>query len=48
LPVLLSYAQVAGVWIDVLVDDQVDLPHRLPSPEKSAGMRRRSGRKSTS
>lgn len=31
LPVLLRYAQVAGVWVDVLIDDDLDLPARLPS-----------------
>jgi transcriptional regulator with XRE-family HTH domain len=31
LPVLLQYARVAGVWMDVLVDDELDLPRKLPS-----------------
>jgi transcriptional regulator with XRE-family HTH domain len=30
LPVLLSYARLAGVCLDVLVDDDMDLPKRLP------------------
>ena len=42
LPTLSRYADVAGVWIDVLVDDNRDLPHRIPSPTKSEGLRRRS------
>jgi transcriptional regulator with XRE-family HTH domain len=29
--VLLQYAQVAGVCVDVLIDDQQDLPTRLPT-----------------
>lgn len=41
LPVLLKYAQVAGVWIDVLVDDEVDLPEKLPASPKSEGIRRK-------
>jgi transcriptional regulator with XRE-family HTH domain len=30
LPVLLQYARVAGVYTDVLIDDDLDLPERLP------------------
>lgn len=30
LPVLLSYAQAAGICVDVLINDEVDLPVRLP------------------
>jgi len=31
LAVLLSYARAAGVCMDVLVDDELDLPARLPA-----------------
>jgi hypothetical protein len=31
LPVLLKYAQVAGVCVDALINDELDLPGRLPS-----------------
>jgi transcriptional regulator with XRE-family HTH domain len=31
LPVLLKYAEVAGVYVDVLIDDRLNLPARLPS-----------------
>jgi transcriptional regulator with XRE-family HTH domain len=31
LPVLLKYARLAGVCMDVLVDDEQDLPAKLPS-----------------
>jgi transcriptional regulator with XRE-family HTH domain len=39
LPVLLKYAQAAGIWIDVLVDDAVDLPTKLPANPKSEGIK---------
>jgi transcriptional regulator with XRE-family HTH domain len=42
LPVLLNYARLAGVWVDVLIDDELDLPARLPSVSKSEGIRRAS------
>jgi transcriptional regulator with XRE-family HTH domain len=41
LPLLLRYARVAGVWMDVLVDDELDLPSNLPSAKKHEGMKRR-------
>jgi transcriptional regulator with XRE-family HTH domain len=34
LPVLLQYARVAGVCMDVLVDDELNLPTKLPSKPK--------------
>lgn len=34
LMVLLRYARVAGVCLDTLVDDELDLPSRLPSTPK--------------
>lgn len=42
LPVLLRYAQAAGVWVDVLVDDELDLPPKLPCAPRSEGVRRKS------
>lgn len=42
LPTLARYAKVAGVWMDVLVDDGLDLPTELPSRTKSEGIRRSS------
>lgn len=42
LPVLLEYARIANVWMDVLVDDELDLPEQLPSTAKSEGIRRKS------
>lgn len=40
LPILLEYARVAGVYMDALVDDELDLPARLPSAPKHPGIRR--------
>ncbi|HJU53654.1 MAG TPA: helix-turn-helix transcriptional regulator [Pyrinomonadaceae bacterium] len=31
---LLQYARAAGVCVDVLIDDEMDLPARLPSKPK--------------
>lgn len=42
LPVLLSYARAAGVWVDVLIDDELDLPEKLPSLTKHGGIKRAS------
>ncbi len=41
LPVLLEYARLANVWMDVLVDDELDLPEKLPAKAKHEGVRRR-------
>jgi transcriptional regulator with XRE-family HTH domain len=35
LPVLLKYARAAGVPMDVLVDDELDLPKKLPVRRKT-------------
>ena len=35
LPILLKYARVAGVHMEDLVDDEVDLPARLPKQTRS-------------
>jgi transcriptional regulator with XRE-family HTH domain len=34
LPVLLRYARLAGVCLDALVDDEMDLPAKLPAKPK--------------
>jgi transcriptional regulator with XRE-family HTH domain len=39
--VVLQYARVAGVWMDVLVDDALDLPAKLPSIPKHEGIPRK-------
>lgn len=39
--VLLEYAHLAGVWMDVLVSDDLDLPKRLPANPKNPGIKRK-------
>ena len=34
LPVLLEYARAAGICVDILIDDKLDLPKKLPSLPK--------------
>lgn len=34
LPVLLKYARLVGISTDVLIDDELDLPAKLPSQPK--------------
>lgn len=41
LPVLLQYARVANVYVDVLIDDDLELPEKLPASPKSEGTRRK-------
>ena len=36
LPILLQYARAANVSTDVLIDDELDLPSKLPASPKSA------------
>lgn len=40
LGVLLRYARSANVLLEVLVDDDLDLPARLPSPKRHEGVKR--------
>lgn len=37
--VLLAYARAANVFVEVLLDDDLDLPERLPASPKSEGVR---------
>ncbi|MDQ1638776.1 MAG: Helix-turn-helix domain [Pyrinomonadaceae bacterium] len=39
LHVLLRYARTAGICLDLIVDDELDLPSRLPSVAKHIKMR---------
>lgn len=43
LPVILEYARAANVYVEVLIDDALDLPAKIPSRQKHEGTRRRSG-----
>jgi transcriptional regulator with XRE-family HTH domain len=43
---LLQYARAANVWLDVLIDDELDLPEELPTRKKSEGVRRKSASRS--
>jgi transcriptional regulator with XRE-family HTH domain len=44
--VLLQYARAANVYVDALIDDQLDLPQKLPSVKKSEGVKRSSASRS--
>lgn len=37
LPILLEYARAANIYVEVLIDDRLELPNRLPSRKKSEG-----------
>ena len=39
LAILLRYAEMANVYVDVLIDDRLDLPNKLPASRKHAGVR---------
>jgi len=40
LPVLLNYSKLANVHLEVLADDDLDLPEMIPSNKKHAGVMR--------
>jgi transcriptional regulator with XRE-family HTH domain len=39
--ILLQYARVANVYVEALIDDELDLPDKLPSAKKHEGVKRR-------
>jgi transcriptional regulator with XRE-family HTH domain len=39
--ILLAYARAANVYVEVLIEDELNLPDELPSPTKSEGVKRR-------
>ncbi|HZH32697.1 MAG TPA: hypothetical protein VEY11_18165 [Pyrinomonadaceae bacterium] len=41
---LLEYARVANVLLEVLANDELDLPETIPSPTRSEGIRRTAAR----
>jgi transcriptional regulator with XRE-family HTH domain len=41
LEILLQYARLANLYLEVLVDDELDLPDQLPAATKSEGIRRK-------
>lgn len=45
LQVLLEYARLANVHLEVLADDGLDLPERIPSPKKHEGIKYESKQK---
>jgi transcriptional regulator with XRE-family HTH domain len=38
--VLAAYARVANIYVEVLIEDDLDLPASLPSRKKSEGIKR--------
>jgi hypothetical protein len=38
LPILLKYTEAAGICVDVLIDDELDLPKKLPGNPKHRGV----------
>jgi transcriptional regulator with XRE-family HTH domain len=41
LPVVLEYARAANVYVEVLIDDSLELPDKLPANPKSEGVQKR-------
>jgi transcriptional regulator with XRE-family HTH domain len=42
LPILLQYARAAGVHMEDIVDDELDLPDKLPGTVRHQGFKRKS------
>jgi transcriptional regulator with XRE-family HTH domain len=47
LSVLLEYARAAGVHMEDIVDDELDLPEKLPGNVKYKGLKRKSSSRKT-
>jgi transcriptional regulator with XRE-family HTH domain len=48
LAVLLQYARAANVYVEVLIDEELDLPQNIPAIVKSEGLRRKPATKGLS
>ncbi len=46
--VLLQYARIANIYVDVLIDNDLDLPDELPSPSKTDSSKRKAQAKGIS
>jgi transcriptional regulator with XRE-family HTH domain len=45
LPLVLQYARIAGVHIEDIIDDELDLPAKLPGDVRYQGLKRKPARK---
>ncbi|HJR08333.1 MAG TPA: helix-turn-helix transcriptional regulator [Pyrinomonadaceae bacterium] len=43
LMILLEYARAAGVYVDDLIDDEFDLPEKIPGTVRHEGIKRKAG-----
>src|SRR5918993_866612 len=41
LPVLLRYSEISGVWVNSIIDDQVNIPETFPCSPMCEGFRRK-------
>jgi hypothetical protein len=41
LPVLLRYSEISGIWVNSIINDDMDIPEKLPYPQMSSGIPRK-------